>query len=392
MNQTRLGSQGQSRGPLSMAHWLLVPLAVGITAHPAPLTASTAQDTLVVSSEPACGSCSLEFEHVVRLGGFDDPVLLEYGPIHVRVTRNGSYIARTTGMSQLIVYNPDGAFQGTIGRDGDGPGEFRYITRHELDDDDSLFVFDASHGRLSVFDPTGSLVRTERLDVSSNELIRGAVRMGPEEWVLSHHIHSPERAGLPLQYMRYGAIERSFGSTRPTVDPLRPSLNIRHIQPADEGSVWAVRPDRYELERWSVDGTLRRVFRRHADWFPVLDEEVFDPQQIRPDPRVRDLRRREDHFLAVMVTVADRDWRADGPPWGLETAAQIFDTVVEIIDPASGQLVARGEHDHRLEGFLTDELVYHLTAGELGVVYVDVLRMELIGSDPDTGRVSERSR
>jgi hypothetical protein len=62
--------------------------------------------------------------------------------------------------ARLSAFSADGAPLGVIGGSGDGPGEFRFITHLEAGPDDSIYAFDQSHQRLTVFTGTGRRART----------------------------------------------------------------------------------------------------------------------------------------------------------------------------------------------------------------------------------------
>ncbi len=57
---------------------------------------------------------------------------------------------------EILVFGEDGALVARFGQDGDGPGEFRSIGSIAVLPGDSIAVFDAAAGRLSVFDGDGA--------------------------------------------------------------------------------------------------------------------------------------------------------------------------------------------------------------------------------------------
>lgn len=60
----------------------------------------------------------------------------------------------------VLVFSPDGELTGRIGREGEGPGEFRWISSLGWFGD-SLWVSDIRGRRITVFDPGFSVMRTE---------------------------------------------------------------------------------------------------------------------------------------------------------------------------------------------------------------------------------------
>ena len=83
-----------------------------------------------------------------EFSGFVIPVLLSDGRI---VVANG-------GTSELRFFGPDGRWVKSVGRHGDGPGEFRDLGWLDAGAGDTLRTYDWVR-RLSVFSPEGDLVR-----------------------------------------------------------------------------------------------------------------------------------------------------------------------------------------------------------------------------------------
>ncbi len=92
------------------------------------------------------------------------------------------------GKSRLAVFASSGRLAMTIGRPGDGPGEFRSISSVEAGRGDSVFVFDSQQQRLTVFTGDGRLVRTvnARIHTGSRQAHRqlGVRRLGDAKWAV----------------------------------------------------------------------------------------------------------------------------------------------------------------------------------------------------------------
>jgi hypothetical protein len=78
-----------------------------------------------------------------------------------RVTRlgDGRIVVTNAGTYQLRFYDTTGRFITAVGGRGKGPGEFNWLGPALRTDSDSLILWDPNNGRLSVFDPSGQLVR-----------------------------------------------------------------------------------------------------------------------------------------------------------------------------------------------------------------------------------------
>lgn len=136
--------------------FLVVVATIGPLAVPASQSAGQSQ----------CAGCplSIELEPVVTLGADGAGPLLG---TQTRVVRSssGHYIAAPTYDPGVIaVYDAEGQFVRTIGRIGDGPGEFREIVDLTIAEGDTLVVTDVGQ-RLSIFDSDFSHVRTLRAEI-----------------------------------------------------------------------------------------------------------------------------------------------------------------------------------------------------------------------------------
>jgi hypothetical protein len=71
---------------------------------------------------------------------------------------DGRIVIANSGSAELRVYGPDGRWLRSIGREGDGPGEFRLLRTFQLVAPDTLIAFDSNGPRVTVFTADGLLV------------------------------------------------------------------------------------------------------------------------------------------------------------------------------------------------------------------------------------------
>jgi len=81
---------------------------------------------------------------------------------------DGHVVVADGGTSRLLFFDAEGALEVAVGGEGDGPGEFRIIHSMGLAAADTVWVYDFSHRRLSVYDAAGALGRTLALEPSLN--------------------------------------------------------------------------------------------------------------------------------------------------------------------------------------------------------------------------------
>lgn len=103
---------------------------------------------------------NIQLEEVLSIGDGDpdDPNYL-FSSIASVVTddENRIWIAEHFG-NHLKVFDDEGTFQKQVGREGDGPGEFRMILSMTDDRSGNILVTDQSSGSVSVFDTDGEFI------------------------------------------------------------------------------------------------------------------------------------------------------------------------------------------------------------------------------------------
>ncbi|NNF12095.1 MAG: hypothetical protein HKN72_02660 [Gemmatimonadetes bacterium] len=90
------------------------------------------------------------------------------------------------GASRLTLFGTDGQVSAVLGGTGDGPGEYDWITSVEVGAEDSVFVFDAMHQRLTLVDPHARRVSTLSVDpaiITNSQRFRAIYRRSDGSWI-----------------------------------------------------------------------------------------------------------------------------------------------------------------------------------------------------------------
>lgn len=90
----------------------------------APVAAADAPHVMN-SATPRDGTVALELEEVWRRGGYDDEEVLLGIVTSVRTDAEGNLYVLDAQLMEVKVFSPDGELMGTLGRQGQGPGEFQ---------------------------------------------------------------------------------------------------------------------------------------------------------------------------------------------------------------------------------------------------------------------------
>ncbi|MXW83202.1 MAG: 6-bladed beta-propeller [Rhodothermaceae bacterium] len=133
---------------IARSSWAAVPLLVSLlilVAGLRPEGSAEAMQTRVPE---------LTLTEVFRIGDEDaaDGLLLGR-PRDMAVDSRGRLYVADSGWDELLVFSDSGVQEGVIGRAGKGPGEFERVSAVHIDAQDSVYVWDNSLQRITIFSP-----------------------------------------------------------------------------------------------------------------------------------------------------------------------------------------------------------------------------------------------
>jgi len=82
--------------------------------------------------------------------------------VDATVNSKGDIYVADRGLNEIRKFNKDGEYLLTIGRQGQGPGEFQSIRTTSVNSHDDLIVFDGMLGRISIFSDNGKHIKTTK--------------------------------------------------------------------------------------------------------------------------------------------------------------------------------------------------------------------------------------
>jgi hypothetical protein len=104
---------------------------------------------------------TVPLEPVLSIGQEGDPDYEFFSVRQVSPLRSRSIVVANGGTSELMLYGPEGEFRTRVGRRGEGPSEFGFLTTVYTRTGDTLIVMDPQRRRLVHFDSAGTFVRDE---------------------------------------------------------------------------------------------------------------------------------------------------------------------------------------------------------------------------------------
>jgi len=347
--------------------WRRLPAIVMIAGT---MSSVEAQNTIQIGDSPTCASCAVELQAIVRLGSLDDPA--GFGPV-VQIAANSKnqyVVSSTTFDGELFLYGEDGKFIRTIGRRGEGPGEFSRTQLLAFDAQDSLHAMDASGPKHSVFAPDLTFVRAVQQQTRTL-----AMRIEPSGTVFVVAPKMSGEASFALQVLSPdGAALQAF-------DPIDPNASGqaalgRSITVDPSGRRWSIGTAVYRLKEWSTDAQVTRVFEAKRDWIPETIPMRLERNQ-QPPAQIAGLEADEAGLLWVFAVLPDANWSPPTPGSRLDPGS-MYDTVVEIIDPDTGRLLARSRLDPLVLPFARGR-AYSMVEEESGDLRIQVWQMKVIG-------------
>jgi len=330
-----------------------------------------------------CPPCDVSVWKIDQLTGGSDGLEDRYG--FAAVGADGRlYFATMNAGRPLFVGDLTTDRVTTLAPVGSGPGEMRYAARIRRGIGDSILVHDRSLNRMNVFSPVGRFVRSTPFLPGADDFVplaNGsfvvAARVGSE----GDPLHLVSAAGLRV---------RSFGARASDADLPRTQDRyhlFRWLAPASDGSVLAVRPGGYVLERWSADGRLLMERDVAPDWFtPKYERWRERPLEQAPPPFVMSIQEGADGRIWVMVSRADEQWRsAVRPPrrppalYEVIDRAKFVDTQIEVFDAATFTRVASYRMDQPLGDFVAPGVAASAVATPNEEPIIELFRMRVLG-------------
>ncbi|MDH3217245.1 MAG: 6-bladed beta-propeller [Candidatus Krumholzibacteria bacterium] len=241
---------------------------------------TTLEGVLHVSNpaEPIEEAKSAKLKELWRLGGDTDDEDEFFGVIsQILGADDGSVFILDTQLAQIKVYSADGDYLRTIGREGEGPGEFRFPVGMFFDGDGNVGVMQVQPGKIVLLTPEGEPAGEHPVpkspDGSFLQLVGG--QAGAGNLVLAAAVNAfSEGKFEQTRYLasvgpngdetaRYCQDKRNIETANAVLDDMEWDTFDRRWVVAQDGRVFAVTqyPD-YRIEVWNPDGTVNRVIER----------------------------------------------------------------------------------------------------------------------------------
>jgi len=256
-------------------------------------------DDFVVISNPKTPAHEMRivFKEELSIGEFEgDENYMFGGTIYFITDDEGNFYVSDSDNNRIQKYDPEGKYLLTIGREGQGPGEFRDLSVSRLDKDNSLYITDGSNRRISFFDRNGKYLKQIRMQERHNNLY-----INSKGLIIATKSSQSEDDNIMKSIAIYGLFDDEFNLVK---ELYKDEIELSRLAGVDESSlakflthalselafrpfvrytlansdfIYLGYPDKYEINIYSSEGKMVRKITRDYDFLPVSkkDEEYF---------------------------------------------------------------------------------------------------------------------
>ncbi len=295
----------------------------GVHSSEVGLKAPQSSDIVIVNNPkkpvPEPGSRKkLVFEEIRTIGEKEGDENYMFGDsLEVSMDEEGSYYVTDWDRKRIQKYSSEGEYLLSIGRQGEGPGEFGNIWTPKFDREGNIYARDIANNKVVFFTRKGEHIKDIRIDSDV-----GDIHILPDGNYFTYKTENIEEAGVSRYVHVYGVynpeldliseLHRDYQNLPSrgnkswaefiagilSAGAFKPVLNY-HV--TEEGLIYTGFSEKYDICIYSQEGTLLKIINRkfdrvkvnqkHRDDFFDTQSEIF-MQRINADDSLRnDIRR-----------------------------------------------------------------------------------------------------
>lgn len=342
--------------------------------------AAFAQQHLVVRTPTARSVAGVELTRVTTLRSPGRESAFVLPTAVVRDERGVLYVLDWMNPSPVWVFDATGKLLRSISRER-ALEDNTIVRALAIGAPDTLHVLS---GGSVIFDAAGRTVR--RRDVATDASIFGFLVFPNGDLVLQAVVATPGGFGYPLHTIGTRGERVSFGAGKSEAFDGHPTRVMGSLAHAGGNRFWANTIREYRVRLWTTKGELQRVIDRQVDWFDPWTEWDGRIDVAPPPPRLISTWQDRAGRLITLTAVAARDWAPvtgrnlarEAPPPTAAEFERANDSVLEIIDPRDGSLVATQRIRGTMIAIVADSLVVGLSSGIGKSTGLDVWKFRLV--------------
>lgn len=206
---------------------------------------------------------------------------------------DGNFYVSDVDARRILKYGPDGKYLLTIGRDGQGPGEFGSLSLIRFDKDNNIYINDARNNRISFFNKEGKYIKQIGMTERFSNII-----FNSKGFIIANKFSVSEEGNTQKQIQLQGLFDDQFNLVvelfkDETELPLPTGVDASSMagyiakvfstmvfRPqvtttvADNDFIYLGYPDKYEINVYSPEGRLVKKISRDYDPIPVSKKDI----------------------------------------------------------------------------------------------------------------------
>lgn len=228
------------------------------------------------------GSPRVALEPVRKIGDVDtaDENLAFYMPADIALDAVGNMYIVDSGNHRIQKFAPDGTYLATLGRQGEGPGEFTYPQTVDITETGDVFVPDPQGNRIQVLTPEGRDRTTIKVPGENLGAVRrlggGRMLMANRGGIMIRLGGQEDEAPPPLFKIldAAGGVAAQFGEPTAAGDVMLDRMvNQVEFTTDPGGRVYAVYVYQNRLEKYDADGRLLWRADRKLDYGTEIQDK-----------------------------------------------------------------------------------------------------------------------
>jgi hypothetical protein len=239
---------------------------------------------------------TIELDEVYRLGGYSDDPDQIFGVITmVRSDADGNAYLLDSQLNQISIFSPTGEFVDVLGREGEGPGEFRNANGFYRLPNGNWGIMQLAPGRIAQLSPEGEPMSDYPLpsadaggfivlrngNASDDYVFLTMQKNQPGEGKFSMAISLVAIDDEGNVVSEYHADTRELVFADPVIDENVWDTFDRRWAPMADGRVFAVLTNSdYTIKVWNPDGTVDRIIEREYTPLERTAEEIEEVKEI----------------------------------------------------------------------------------------------------------------
>ena len=294
----------------------------------------------------------------------------------------------------ILRYAANGRYLGTLGRLGDGPGEYRNAKMLLHGPGDSVTIL--SSNTMAVISTASGMGRSAPIGMTV--MPDALTRLSDNRLVFNtHYPRSPSFVMLGRDLKQ----EAAFGPVMASGPDKDGNFDepIHRLAASRLGGFWAAKIEYVRrIERWLPNGAVAQRLDSLVPWFPRYtsrDATFQDGWRVvftrRPLPRVLSIQEDVAGRIWVLGSAADRQWTPapDVPPLTTYEEYQAYvpatdphrhaDAIVDVIDGSSGRSLGAWRFHECFSSFAASGIVLRMREDDDGVRVAEAWRLELQG-------------